>query len=86
MTALREKTIRAMELHDLSKNTQRSYLAAVSGLAKHYMQSPDKMTKEMMEDYFLYLKQDKGHAPTSIGSVMGFGHVLVDGRMLAFDV
>jgi integrase/recombinase XerD len=81
MTALREKTIRAMELHDLSKNTQRSYLAAVSGLAKHYMQSPDKMTKEMMEDYFLYLKQDKGHAPTSIGSVITglrffYNHVL----------
>ena len=70
MTALREKMIRAMELHDLSNNTQRSYLASVSGLAKHYMQSPDEMTKEMMEDYFLYLKQDKGRAPNTIGSVI----------------
>jgi integrase/recombinase XerD len=70
MTELREKMIRAMELHDLSKNTQRSYLAAVSGLAKFYMQSPDEVTREMMEDYFLYLKQDKGHAPTTIGSVI----------------
>ena len=70
MTELREKMIRAMELHDLSKNTQRSYLASVSGLAKHYMQSPDEMTKEMMEDYFLYLKQDKGRAPNTIGSVI----------------
>ena len=70
MTALREKMIRAMELHDLSKNTQRSYLASVSGLAKHYMQSPDEMTKEMMEDYFLYLKQDKGRAPNTIGSII----------------
>ena len=59
-----------MELRDLAKNTQRSYLAAVSGLAKHYMQSPDQVTKEMMEDYFLYLKQDKGHAATSIGAVI----------------
>jgi hypothetical protein len=40
MTELREKMIRAMELHELSKNTQRSHLAAVSGLAKHYIQSP----------------------------------------------
>jgi len=70
MTELREKMIRAMELHDLSKNTQRSYLAAVSGLSKHYMKSPDEVKKEMMEDYFLYLKQDKGHAPTTIGSVI----------------
>jgi integrase/recombinase XerD len=70
MTDLRKKMIRTMELHDLSKNTQRSYLAAVSGLAKHYMKSPDDVTKEMMEDYFLYLKQDKGRAPTTIGSVI----------------
>lgn len=70
MTELREKMIRAMELHDLSKNTQRSYLAAVSGLATFYMQSPDEVTREMMEDYFLYLKQDKGRAPTTIGSVI----------------
>jgi len=70
MTELRKKMIRTMELRDLSKNTQRSYLAAVSGLAKYYMQSPDQVTKEMMEDYFLYLKQDKGHAPTTIGSVI----------------
>ena len=70
MTELREKMIRAMELRDLSKNTQRSYLAATSGLAKHYKQSPDEMTKKMMEDYFLYLKQDKEHPSTTIGSVI----------------
>ena len=70
MTTLREKMIRAMELHDLSKNTQRSYLASVSGLAKHYMQSPDEMTKEMIEDYFLYLKQHKRCAPNTIGSAI----------------
>jgi site-specific recombinase XerD len=81
MTELREKMIRAMELHDLSKNTQRSYLAAVSGLARFYRQSPDEMTQEMMEDYFLYLKQGKGHAPTTIGGVITglrffYNHVL----------
>ncbi len=81
MTRLREEMIRAMELRDLSKNTQRSYLAAVAGLAKHYMRSPAEVTKEMIEDYFLYLKQDKGHAPTSIGSVITglrffYNHVL----------
>jgi len=47
MTELREKMIREMELRNLSKNTQKSYLQAVSGLAKHYKQSPDKMTKEL---------------------------------------
>lgn len=70
MTELREKMIRAMELFNLSKNTQRSYLRSVSGLAKHYMKSPDQITKEMIEDYFLYLKRDKGRAPNTIGSVI----------------
>jgi hypothetical protein len=60
MTELRQKMIRAMELQNLSANTQRAYLAAVTGLAKHYQKSPDTITKEMIEDYLLYLKNDKG--------------------------
>jgi hypothetical protein len=55
MTALRKKMIREMELRNLSENTQRSYLQAVCGVAKHYMRSPDKMTKAMIEDYLLHL-------------------------------
>jgi len=70
MTELREKMIREMELRNLSKNTQKSYLQAVSGLAKYYMQSPDKMTKEMIEDYLLYLKKEKGDALTTIASAI----------------
>ena len=54
MTELRQKMIRAMELKNLSTNTQRTYLTAVSGLAKHYHKSPDKLSKEMIEDYLLY--------------------------------
>jgi site-specific recombinase XerD len=67
MTELRQKMIRAMELKNLSKHTQRAYLAAVTGLARHYRQSPDAITKQMIEDYLLYLKNDKGRAPNSCG-------------------
>ena len=70
MTELRQKMIRAMELKNLSHHTQRSYLAAVTGLAKHYNQSPDKITKEMIDDYLLYLKNEKGNTPNSCGSVL----------------
>ena len=70
MTELREKMIREMELRNLSKNTQKSYLQAVSGLAKHYKQSPDKMTKEMIEDYLLYVKKEKGQALTTVGTAI----------------
>lgn len=70
MTELRQKMIRAMELKNLSGHTQRAYLAAVTGLARHYRQSPAEITKEMVEDYLLYLQKDKGHAPNSCGLVV----------------
>jgi site-specific recombinase XerD len=86
MTELREKMIREMELRNLSKNTQKSYLQAVYGLAKHYRQPPDKMTKEMIEDYLLYLKKEKGKALTTIGSAVTglrffYSHVVGDERL-----
>ena len=59
-----------MELKNLSHHSQRAYLAAVTGIARFYNQSPDKMTKEKIEDYLLYLKQDKGNAPNSCYSVL----------------
>ena len=70
MTKLRQKMIRAMELGNLSDNTQRRYLGAVTGLAKHYHQAPDQLTKEMIEDYLLHLKNNKGSAPNSCASTL----------------
>jgi len=70
MTQLRTKMIRAMELKNLSDHTQRAYLTAVTGFARFYNQSPEKMTKEKIEDYLLYLKHDKGNAPNSCYSVL----------------
>jgi hypothetical protein len=55
MTELRQKMIRAMELKNLSPHTRRAYLAAVTGLARHYRQSPAAISKEMIEDYLLSL-------------------------------
>ena len=62
--------IRAMELKNLSANTQRTYLTAVSGLANYYRKSPDKLCKQMIEDYLLYLKNDKGKCPNSCASAL----------------
>ena len=69
MTPLREKMIKAMELRNLAKNTQRGYLGAVKGLASFYRQSPDKLTKDEIEDYLLYLKNSKGNTTGSCGAV-----------------
>jgi len=62
MTPLRQKMIREMDLKNLSHHTRRSYLNAVTKLAKHYWQSPETITEEMIEDYLLYLKNEKGNA------------------------
>ena len=70
MTELRQKLIRAMELKNLSHHSQRSYIAAVTGISKHYRRSPDKITNKMIEDYLLYLKKEKGNSPNSCGSVL----------------
>jgi hypothetical protein len=53
MTELREKMIREMDLKNLAHHTRRAYLAAVTGLAKHYQQSPETINAEMIEDYLL---------------------------------
>jgi site-specific recombinase XerD len=59
MSAMREKMIKEMTLRRLSANTQRSYLNAVSGLARYYNQSPEKMNKKMIQDYLFHLLQER---------------------------
>ena len=88
MTELRQKMIRAMDLKNLSHHTQRTYLTAVKGIAKHYRQSPDEITPKMIEDYLLYLKHEKKTAPNSCGSVLSgirFFHKHVMGKELTTD-
>ena len=70
MTELREKMIRALELRNLSKHSKKSYLSAVSGISRYYNQSPDQLTKEMIEDYLLYLKKEKKCALTTVGTII----------------
>lgn len=69
MTELRQKMTRTMDLRNLSKNPKRAYLDAVTGLAKHYHAPPDTITEEMIEDYLLYLKNEKGRAPSGCRTV-----------------
>ena len=70
MTQLRCEMSKMMQLRDLSVNTQRSYLSAVSGLARHYNMSPDKISRTMVEDYLLYLKTVKKQASNGVGTIV----------------
>jgi integrase/recombinase XerD len=88
MSELRQKMIRAMELKNLSANTQRTYLTAVTGLVKHYQKSPDELSKEMIEDYLLYLKNEKGKCPNSCASALSglrFFYKHVTGQKISID-
>ena len=66
MTALRQRMIEDMQLRGLSANTQESYLRAVRLLAEHYRKSPDQIKEEELRAYFLYLKNEKGSARSTI--------------------
>jgi len=67
MTELRKKMIRAMELRDLSENTQKAYLQSVTSLSKHYMLPPNLIPQEKIEDYLLHLKNGLRRAPKTCG-------------------
>jgi len=60
MTPLRQRMIRELTLRGLADNTQKSYLRAVTGLARHYHRSPDQLCAREVQDYLLYLRQERG--------------------------
>jgi site-specific recombinase XerD len=51
--------INEMTLRRFSAKTQEAYVAAVAGLARYYKQSPEKISKQMIQDYLLHLMQEK---------------------------
>jgi site-specific recombinase XerD len=59
MTPLRQRMIEDMQLRNLSEQTQKSYLASVERLAKHYDKSPEAISDEELRQYFLYLRNEK---------------------------
>ena len=59
MTKLRQKMINAMKLRGFSENTQESYVTAVAGVARFYNESPDRIGKEEVQAYLLYLSDER---------------------------
>ena len=65
MGALREKMVAEMKLRNFAARTQKSYLAAMVGLAKHYRKFPDQLTQEQIRTYLLEL-QERGLSSSSL--------------------
>ncbi len=59
MTPLRRKMLNDLVIRNLSENTKKSYLQAVTGLAKYYHRSPDQLSAQEVQRYLLYLSQER---------------------------
>ena len=70
MTDLRKRMIRDMQLRNLARSTQQSYLSAVTGLAKYHRQAPDTIGDEAIQDYVVHLLVDRQYTPGSLQVVL----------------
>lgn len=59
MTQLRQAMIKAMQLRNLSENTQKAYINAIKQLAAFYKRPPDAVTEQEAQDFILYLAKEK---------------------------
>ena len=58
-TDLRTQFLKYMTLQRFASHTKRSYVTGVTGLAKHYRQSPDTLTNDQIQDYLRYLMEER---------------------------
>jgi len=61
-TRLCKKTIEAMQLRELTENTQQSCLRRVAAVATHYQCAPNLLTKEQIQEYVRQLSVDRSLA------------------------
>src|SRR6266540_6044272 len=66
MTPLRQQMIAALELSGKGERTQQSYVREVRLLAHFYHKSPDRITEQELQHYFLHRKNVDGLAPASM--------------------
>ena len=59
MTDLRRRMDDDMVVLGMAARTRETYLAAVTGLAKHYRRSPDQISDEEVQAYLLHLIRDR---------------------------
>jgi integrase/recombinase XerD len=66
MTSLRQRMIEDMQVRNLSKCTQNSYVRQVSLFARHFKKSPELLGPEQIRAFQIYLMNEKKLAPISI--------------------
>src|SRR5919106_2473836 len=66
MTPLRQQMITALQLSGKGERTQQSYVREVRLLAQFYGKSPDLISEQELQHYFLHRKNVDGLAPASM--------------------
>jgi integrase/recombinase XerD len=60
VTTLRQRMIKDLTVRGLAENTHKSYLQAVTSLARYYNRSPDQINASEIQDYLIYLHEKRG--------------------------
>src|SRR5918911_134398 len=66
MTALRQQMTAALQVSGKAERTQQAYVREVHLLAQFYHKSPDCLTEQELQHYFLHRKNVDGLAPASM--------------------
>ena len=90
ITPLRQRMSDAMQLRGFAPKTMTSYLYAVGRLSRYYDCSPDRISPQQIQDWFLYLVQERHLSPSSCRLLFNgirflYVFVLEDAAFSAFD-
>ena len=66
MTSLRQRMTEDMQVRNLARNTQSSYLQQVSQFARYFKRSPEQLGPEEIRAYQVYLTNERKLAPGSV--------------------
>lgn len=66
MTPLRRRMLEDMQIRNLTRNTQESYVRQVSLFARHLGRSPEDLGPEAIHTYQLYLTNERKLSPSSV--------------------
>lgn len=90
MSTLRQRMNEAMVLRGFAERTKETYLACVSGLAKHYGRSPDMLDTAAIQAYLLHLITERKLAYASVNqavcAIRFLFSVVLGQRETAFDI
>jgi site-specific recombinase XerD len=69
-TDYRDRMTQDMKLRDLKPRTQEAYLQVVKQLVEHFGRHPDALTEEDLRSYFLYLREERRLAPSTVNQAV----------------